>query len=339
MEHSYFAIDLLLWKILSLLLPIFGIPGNVLIIIIMLNKFNRKHPISLYFATIALFEIIYLTGVFWDWLDVMSIVQDPRKTLNCSGFYVLVLGSAIISFILLANINIDRVGMILLPSKITTWITHRKVTLTIIITIASTYCTMIHYHFSLYYHSGSSVLYGQACVVKPNARIWFEEIWPILYLTIFRVLPSFIVLICSTIILCNRCSKFTTTRTTIERSLKVTGYFSRQSVRMQTLSLILVFFSFYFIISIMPITILQFYNKYLRYETSCIKRGRWKLMNTLFIMFESTNYTNKFYVKLLVSKQFRKDVKTFILMPLYRMNIIEGNIHLYSKRRDRNFKR
>ncbi|CAF0852755.1 unnamed protein product [Didymodactylos carnosus] len=330
-EHSYFITDILLWKVFSILLPVLGIPGNVLIIIIMLNRSNRKHPISLYFTAIAMFEIIYLIGLLWDWLDVMSIVADPRKTLNCAGFYMLVIGTAMISAILLANVSIDRVIMILLPFKTNAWITHRKVTLTIVITGLSIFCLMIHYRFSLCYHFGSSVLYGQACIICPNARIWFEHVWPILYLTLFRVLPALIVIICAVIILVNRCSLSKITRTTVTNKTKVRLDHRRQFVRMQTLSIVLVLFSLYFTLSIMPNTIMQFFNKNFRYETDCFKLGQWKLLNTLFIMFESTSYTNKFYIKLIVSKQFRNDIKRLITIPVHQTNILEKKMHRYQK--------
>lgn len=62
--HPYYLLADTIWRIGALLCVLIGMPGHIIVVIIMLNKRNRKQPVCLYFATIALFEFIYLISRF-----------------------------------------------------------------------------------------------------------------------------------------------------------------------------------------------------------------------------------------------------------------------------------
>jgi len=61
--HPYYLLGETIWRIGALLCVLVGIPGDVIVVTIMLNSRNRKQPVSLYFATIAIFEFICLISM------------------------------------------------------------------------------------------------------------------------------------------------------------------------------------------------------------------------------------------------------------------------------------
>src|ERR1700722_11738493 len=99
------GIDVLVWRIGAFLFPIVGLPGHLLTIITIITILNtdrrRYHPTSLYFLFMSISESICLSFYFWDWLDMVNLVPDPRKILNCAYFYPFVNSTAFISLILL----------------------------------------------------------------------------------------------------------------------------------------------------------------------------------------------------------------------------------------------
>ena len=63
-DHPYYAFGDTLWRIGTLLCIVLGMPGHILVVTIMLNPRNRRQPVCLYFATIAVFEFAYLSSRF-----------------------------------------------------------------------------------------------------------------------------------------------------------------------------------------------------------------------------------------------------------------------------------
>ena len=62
-HHPYYLLGETIWRIGALICVVLGMPGHVVVVTIMLNKRNRKQPVCLYFATIAIFEFIYLISM------------------------------------------------------------------------------------------------------------------------------------------------------------------------------------------------------------------------------------------------------------------------------------
>lgn len=59
-HHPHYLLAATIWRIGAFLCVLMGMPGHIIVVTIMLNSRNRKHPVCLYFATIAIFEFIYL---------------------------------------------------------------------------------------------------------------------------------------------------------------------------------------------------------------------------------------------------------------------------------------
>jgi hypothetical protein len=85
---------------------------------------------------------------------------------------------------------------------------------------------------------------------------------------------------------------------------------------MRTASLLLVIYSIYYTMSVMPLNILQFFhafflNDHQLTETSeidCLKFSQWKMLMKFCMLLMAINYSNKFIVHYCISMQFRRDV-------------------------------
>jgi hypothetical protein len=307
------GIDVLVWQIGAFLFPIIGLPGHILMIATTLNSDRQPfHPTCLYFIFISIAESIYLSFVFWDWLDAVNLAPDPRKVLDCAYFYPFVSSTAFISRILLVLLNIDRIHMINKPQKKHSKITNKRILSKIFFTYTTSILFFIHYRFSLKYYHKAFTIFGQSCYVYEYARLWFYSIWPYIHL-LCRLIPCLIIILCALFICWNRCHQ---THSHIPKS-------SRSIHRQQqTFSLVLVFLSIYTFFAVIPITILQFFNHqmneyeidYIRYHCryDSSKANKWKLLNALFIMWEASTYINKFYIRFIFSSEFRHDVKQII---------------------------
>jgi len=62
--HPYYLLGETIWRFGALLCVLLGMPGHIIIIIVMLNRKHRRQPICLYFTTIAIFEFIYLISMY-----------------------------------------------------------------------------------------------------------------------------------------------------------------------------------------------------------------------------------------------------------------------------------
>lgn len=311
------GIDVLIWQIGAFIFPILGIPGHIITIIVMLCSQRRcSQATSLYFISISITEIIYLSFMFWDWLYAINLVSDPRQILNCAFFYPFVSGMGLISLVLVVHLNLDRISIINKPQPSYFNSIYKRISIKILITYLIILFYIFHYYFSLYYDSKSFVIFGQSCRVYKYAHLWFYWIWPYIHL-IARLTPCLILICCTIYIFLNR---YTNQKTILHR-------------QQQAFSLVLVLSSIYTFLAVIPISILQIFNKYMwKYEMECfcldcrIMNGyaeQWKLLNVICILWEASIYMIKFYIKIIFSLEFRCDVKKFIF---YRSKIDINNI-------------
>jgi hypothetical protein len=296
----------IIWQIGAFLLPVIGLPGHFLMFITIINTDRRKfHAASLYYIFISLTESIYLLFLFWDWFDAVNLLPDPRKILNCAYFYPFVHGPAFISLLLVVQLNLDRVHMIKSRSKLTTQHTLIKIFL-----IYTTWIFFfLHYRYSLEYSCQHTLVFGQSCRVYNYAYYWFYSIWPYIHI-LCRLIPCLIIISCTIYVCRNRSDS------------KHASSIHRQQKRV---SIVLLCLSIHALIAILPLTILQLFNCQMsQYVIDYRYSKKWKLVNALLIMWEATTYMNKFYVRFIVSSQFRRDVKQTILS-LFNCLFIRNN--------------
>lgn len=90
-HHPYYAVGDTIWRIGTLLCILLGMPGHILVVTIMLNARNRRQPVCLYFATIAVFEFAYLSSRFirkFSYAALTSRKDLSRERTEVSSFSI-----------------------------------------------------------------------------------------------------------------------------------------------------------------------------------------------------------------------------------------------------------
>ncbi|CAF1169508.1 unnamed protein product [Rotaria sordida] len=292
-------ISYIVWHTCGLLCTMFGIPGHLFQILIMLNKTNRKESTSLYVIAIAIFELIFLVDIFWLWCVGMSIIKiDLRQILSCGIFYNILIGPTILSNLYLASISIDRTFMILYPTRYRLLITRRHVLIRIFLILIIVILFMIPHHFYFHYNKKTTIFICEFdTVIKP----WRIRIWTFLHALLFVSLPSIITCISSVILLHNRCNQ-----------RKITKNKSSETARRMKRNSILIFFiSIFILFSLLPTVILEIFivhDRLFSHDIFCsIRWQQYKILLNWFLTLSALNYSSKFYVRLIISKTFRRD--------------------------------
>jgi hypothetical protein len=78
-------------------------------------------------------------------------MRDPRYVLTCGTYYSLTIGSSNVSTLLLTAASIDRVLIVVYPSRYSTFVTRTKALIKILLIIIFVSLLIIQYHFSFYF--------------------------------------------------------------------------------------------------------------------------------------------------------------------------------------------
>ena len=227
-------------------------------------------------------------------------MRDPRDVLTCGLYYSLTIGSSNASTLLLTAASIDRVLIVVYPSRYSTFVTRTKALMKIALILLTVLLLMIQYHFTFYFSYSRHV-----CEYYSYAQLWYSKVWPLIRLALLAFIPCLITCACSIVIFQNRFYRrpSTTSETSGTR-------------HMRTASLLLVIYSIYYTLSIMPVNILQLFHWYFlgdarlneTSEMNCLKFSQWKMLMKFCMFLMAMNYSNKFIVHYLISLQFRRDV-------------------------------
>lgn len=229
----------------------------------------------------------------------MSLVKfNLREILSCGIAYNIILSPTILSNLYFASASIDQSYMILHPTRYRFTITKCHVVTRILIILIIVVLFMIPNHFFFHYDSKTTVYICEFHEDISHSRIFIRSI---VHIVLFITIPSLISCVSSVILLHQRCSHRKLRRNSI----------TELNRRMERNSLILVVISIIMFISILPSGILQFFvvhDLLSNIESPCPEN--WKTIKTLnnwFWTFLSFTYSFKFYVRISMSKTYRRD--------------------------------
>ncbi len=228
----------------------------------------------------------------------MSIFKtDPRHILPCGIFYIILVGPTILSNLYLASMCLDRILMILDPARYRRVITPCHVMIRLFLILIIVIIVMTPHPFYYYYDTKTTIF---ICEFHKFINPWRIRIWPFIHAILFVLIPSIITCTSSIILLQNRCNH----RKTHQNRL------SEIARRMERNSIFLVFISIIISLSLLPFVILEIFivNDLLNHGIiSTIKWKKYKILLNWFLTLAAGNYSFKFYIRLIVSKIFRRD--------------------------------
>jgi len=229
----------------------------------------------------------------------MSIIKiDPREIFSCGIFYSILIGPTILSNLYLASMSIDRTLIILYPARYRHSITPRHVLIRICLIFLIIILFMIPHHFYYYYDKKTTIF---ICEFHTFVDQWRVRLWPILHAILFVSIPYSITCISSIILLKNRCHH----RRIYKNKL------SENARRLERNSILILFISITTFCSTLPFVILEIFIVHDRlFNHGIMSITRWKTYKLLlnwFLTCGAVNYSFKFYIRLIISKQFRRD--------------------------------
>ncbi len=242
--------------------------------------------------------------MFWLWSANMSFIRiDPREVLSCGSFYSILLGSTTLSNVFLASSGIDRTVMILYPALYRSIVTQSRIILRLISITKIVILLLIPQHFYFHYNSRTTLFF---CEFYPSTDRRRIRLWILTHAILFVSVPSLIVCICSGILLYNRCKH--------KRLHKKNS--SVGARRMQRNSILIFLASLWLFLSLLPACILEIWMAHERlfdHDSHCSTRWKfYKILFNCFLTLSSINYSNKFYLHIVIFTAARKNFIKFI---------------------------
>jgi hypothetical protein len=185
---------------LTIIIVLFGIIGNIFVILIMyLNKNLLKITTTIYLIALAISDIFVL--VFEDliiWIDFL-IADDNHKiqTITDCKIYYIYYVSKTLSAWLIVSISFDRFISVYFPQKCKKYLT--KEYSLVRITVLIFFSIFINIHYVLLIHAPKNFEYD--CIENDHGGIWNEKVWPIINTFVYSAIPSLLLIIFNTLII------------------------------------------------------------------------------------------------------------------------------------------
>ncbi|CAF3107407.1 unnamed protein product [Rotaria sp. Silwood2] len=207
--------------------------------------------------------------------------------------------------------------MILSPAHHRLLITRCHVLIRIFLIFIIVILFMIPHHFYFYYNKKTTIF---ICEFHTFIDHWKIRAWPFLHAILFVSLPSIITCISSVILIHNRCNQRKINKNKLSKNAR----------RMKRNSILVLFISIATLFSILPTVILEAFIVHDRLFNHYIFCSiRWKIYRILlnwFLSLSALNYSSKFYIRLIISKIFRRDfIKLIYSISLHKQKNTEQN--------------
>jgi hypothetical protein len=157
---------------------------------------------------------------------------------------------------------------------------------------------MIPHQFYYYYDKNTTVF---VCEFNTFIDQWRIHLWPFLHAILFVSVPSLITCISSIVLLQNRCKHRRITKNNISENAR----------RIERNSIFVLFVSIVVLFSLLPSVILEIFivhDRLFNHEIYCSSRLKtYKILLNWFLILAAGNYSSKFYIRVFISKIFRRD--------------------------------
>jgi len=191
---------------------------------------------------------------------------------------------------------------------------------------------MIAHNFYYYYDENTTLF---ICEFYTFIEKWRIRLWPFLHAILFVSIPLIITCISSIILLLNRCKHRRITQNNLSENAR----------RIERNSIFILFVSIVIFFSLLPSVILEIFivhDLIFNHEIYCSSRRKtYNILLNWFLILAAVNYSSKFYIRLVISKTFRRDFIQLINCILPRKEKINEQqlvpLNNQNKRKSREF--
>lgn len=303
-------------KSITPILYIIGFPGNIISLIIWLQK-RMRHSSGCYLAALALDDLIFLVLQFIFELQVTWQLPLLDHIVICEGFPILFVSSQYLSPFLVLGFTTERYISICHPFQREKYCTIKRAKIVIICMVAFMPClNAIHGYF--YYIKENGL-----CSVRDEVYAEGVKSLYIIYTTAVEILVFFLVpmavLILNILVIreMKRLSKV--------EHVQLQG----SSQRTGSTTVMLLAVSFYQILTTLPVTIVYTLllehdcsaNKYLNCTIPEVMERHYTFQLVLSVIKEYglTHYAFNIFIYIITGKMFRQELKKLILRPFVKL--------------------
>ena len=298
-----------IWKVSSPIVMTLGTIGNTLAIVVLSKKKMRRMPSSLFLIVLAVSDLLMLyLGLLRHCIRVFNEVDIREFTLTgCRTHVFLVYFINHLSAWLLVAVALERFISVWFPFRAKTICTHRNAGLGICAIAVALVGINLHFFWTygekIVPIANSNKTRRYACNQREKFDDFFKEIWPGLEASIFTYIPFTIMLVSNTLII------FRLARARLQRKrLVATSHGSHDSIRMTTMTGMLLAATFTFLILNTPVSL------YLSGQSTFWKDERKRNHNfkIFWVITQQLMYLNNainFFLYFISSPRFRQELK------------------------------
>ncbi|KAL8595422.1 hypothetical protein ACOMHN_024121 [Nucella lapillus] len=311
-DPTLWIVSRYLWKICPPFILLFGLFGNVMIILIMRRMSSSESSISIYFTATAVMDILYLTTDLlsrWMWL-AFSFNVLALHTAVCKIFTWIYTGGGTIGCWCLVCMTVQRAMSVVWPHRVNLLCTRRTV-LTLVIGITLFFAALYSHYLvgfeSFYYEYEKAYI----CTSKPGYKTYnyfTERIFVYIELSVYCLIP-FAILVVSNIILVWKLAA-----SVKAASKHLTGTTDSAQIRAReksanSVTLTVIVVSSAFIVLTLPASVNYivhyFAISHLRLKGEDLNAAQ--LINAVCALLGHTNSAVNFYLYCLTGRKFRKE--------------------------------
>jgi len=193
--------------------------------------------------------------------------------------------------------------MILYPARYRSIVTQSRIILRLISITIIVILLLIPHHFYFYYNRSTTLFLCEFYPFVDHRRI---HLWSIIHAILFVSVPSLIICTSSGILLHNRCKHNRLHKNKLSASAR----------RLQRSSILIFLVSLWLFLSLLPACILEIWmvhERFFDHDSHCSTRWKfYKILLNCFLTLSSINYSNKFYIHLIISTRARQNLMQFI---------------------------
>ena len=298
-----------IWKISSPIVMTLGTIGNTLAIVVLSKKKMRRMPSSLFLIVLAVSDLLMLyLGLLrrciqqFNGIDIRHFTQA-----GCKVHVFLVYFINHLSAWLLVAVALERFISVWFPFRAKTICTHRNAALGICAIAVALVGINLHFFWTygerIVHIADSNRTLRNACHHREPFDTFLKEIWPGLETSVCTYIPFTIMLVCNTLII------FRLARARMQRKrLGATSHGSHDSIRMTTMTGMLLAATFTFLILNTPVSL------YLSGQSTFWKEERkrnqnFKIFSVITQQLMYLNYAINFFLYFISSPRFRQELK------------------------------
>ncbi len=305
-DYMEWKITVALWKYISPILIITGIVGNLLSLLVMVKSYmsiSGRSITVLYLSILAISDtLVLIVGLLRHWLLFLTHV-DIRSFSNwgCKIHLLLLYWTTDFAAWVLLLVSIERVLSVLFAISSKRYLTPFAGVISLI--VISIILLAVNCHFLATYELVTYTdSYGEFAICQRVEKYvyFFSYVWPWIDFSVFCIIPFTIISVCNIAIIVKLCCRKTNTNAT--------------SLRMSSITTILVLVSLYFLFALIPVEIYAVLNSRWTNVSNVHSLSQVHLFYVIANILMYSNNAANFFLYCLSGPRFRRKLRTIFCL-------------------------